>query len=70
MDTITFNQAIVVLLFAKGDYDETNVAPAFARAQEAILKHGPAGLDLDKPLHHEEVDDLLIFLLETGRVKI
>lgn len=67
-ETITFNQALVVLFLEKGEYDGTNVVPAFAKAQDALRRRGH--VNLDKAHDWEYVDSELILLLETGKMKI
>lgn len=68
-DTISYNQAIVSLLFSDGQFDETNAHLAFAIAQDKILDH-VLGADLDEQLDSEDVDDVIITVTRNGGVSL
>lgn len=68
-DTISYNQAIVSLLFSDGQFDETNAHLAFAAAQNKILKRVPDA-DLDEQLDGEEVDNVIITVTRNGGVSL
>ena len=67
-ETISYNQAIVVMLISHGGYDGTNVAPAFMEFQDAVSQYDVPD-DLDEQVDEEEVDDIISMVLNTGKFK-
>ena len=68
-ETISYNQAIVVMLISHGGYDGTNVASAFAEFQKQLIFFGVLPEDRDLQLDEEEVDSVISLVLNTGRFK-
>lgn len=63
-NTMSYNQAIFVMLIENGGYDGGNVARALTKAQNVFRKH--YGItDFDKQYDEEDVDSNIIMASNT-----
>lgn len=61
-ETISYNQALVTLLFAKDDVDESNAHIHLLRMQKRVINYLGGTVDLDAQRTYDEVDDTIIML--------
>lgn len=62
--TMSYNQAIFILLIDNGGYDGTNIARALTKAQ-AAFRRGFGITDFDKQYDGEDVESDVIMATET-----